>query len=104
MIIYNYTLKKEYGFQHCIRVIRAILYGSETDTSSIVIRAISFKHNNLIPVFAMPTTDGGACVAMVTWSGSSSLVFNFACQLYFVRFQVCKKYIISLTIIIIRAI
>ena len=38
------------------------------------------------PLFAMPTTDGGACVTMVTWSGSSSLVFNFACQLCFVRF------------------
>ena len=24
-------------------------------------------------VFAMPTTDGGACVTMITWSGSSSL-------------------------------
>ena len=36
--------------------------------------------------FAMFTTDGGACVAMITLSGSSSLVFNFACQLCFVHF------------------
>ena len=37
-------------------------------------------------LFAMPPTDSGARVTMVTWSGSSSLVFNFACQLCFVRF------------------
>ena len=38
--------KKEYGCQHYIRVIRAIPYGSEVDTSSIVIRAISFRHDS----------------------------------------------------------
>ena len=35
------TRQKEYSRQHYIRVIRAILNGYETDTSSIVIRAIS---------------------------------------------------------------
>ena len=40
------TLKKEYGYQHYIRVIRAIPYGSETDTSSIVIRGISLIQLN----------------------------------------------------------
>ena len=38
------TLKKKYGCQHYIRVTWAVLYGSETDTSSIVIRALSFRH------------------------------------------------------------
>ena len=41
-----HTLRKEYGCEHYIRVIRAILYCSETDTSSIAIRAISFGHDS----------------------------------------------------------
>ena len=40
------ALKKEYGCQHYICVIRAIPYDSETDISSIVIEAIAFRHCN----------------------------------------------------------
>ena len=40
------ALKIDYGCQHYIRVIRAILYGAETDTTSIVIRAISLRHDS----------------------------------------------------------
>ena len=36
----------------------------------------------ILVIFAMPTTDGGTCVDMVTWSGRCLLVFNFACQLF----------------------
>ena len=42
----HYALKKGHGCQHCIRVIRAILYRSKTDKISVVIRAISFRHDS----------------------------------------------------------
>ena len=44
-------------------------------------------------IFAMPSTDDGACVAVVMWSARSSLLLNFTCQLCFVRLSKIHNFV-----------